>query len=650
MRATLLTSILTVFLWAAPAQAAVVSVNADGLMNVQVPEGGDLLVECHRPSADSQYCDVLFASQFGGQVTGVAPACVPQTIGGRVRCTGVSSRNVTMGSGDDTLTITSSANVGYGGLFGGTIDMGAGNDTVRLGESYGSDVILAGPGTDTVSYEKRFGALNVTVGGGRADGSFAEADDIHAEVLEGGRGHDVLSDVAGATAIFGGQGDDTITGGSGANLLDGGFGNDTIDGLAGDDVITGGPETLPSFVADADVLTGGPGADTIAGGAGADQLLADDGTADSVDCGEQHDAARADRIDTVGNCEDEDLGAPIELSIADVSVDENAGEAIIEIAASAGNARTMSVRAQTVSGTAVAGEDFAGRDVVATIAPGATAAEMRIPIVDDEIDEDDLESFTVTLSEPMEAVSGGSDGTVAIADDDDAPTVALDAVENVDEGGTATVTARLAEVSGRTVRVDLATTDGSAEHPADYAFADAGRITIPAGSLTGTALIATTDDEIDEDDETFEVGIDGTPVNAVATGGPRQVTIRDNDDMPTVTVADDEVIEGEQLVVRVSQSALSSRPVTVGVSTVDGEARAGSDYTAFHGTVTIPAGSRHTEFVIRTTADKVNERPETFQVTLNEPVNASLARATATMTIINSKPRKPKPKPRGGTG
>ena len=532
MRGAWLSGIVAGLLWAAPSQAAVVSVNEAGVMDVQVPEGGDLLVECHRPPGGGSYCDVLFASSIGGQVTGVAPACLPQTIGGRVRCTGVSSRNVTMGSGPDRLTLSASANVGYGGLFGGTIDMGAGDDAVSLGESYGSDVVLAGAGTDTVSYgSKRFTALDVTAGGGGADGSPGEADDIHAEVLEGGRGADVL---AGAARILGGDGADTITGGSGADVLDGQFGDDRIDGLGGDDLVTGGPEELPDFIADDDVLTGGAGADTMRGGDGADELIADDETADQVDCGAQDDSARADLVDTLLGCEIEDFGIPVGLSVADVAVDEAGGDAVLTIVADAVSRREVAVRVRTLPGTAVDGADYAAHDAVTVLPAGTTSATVRIPIVADEVDEDDLERFTVALSEPVEAVIADGEATVTIADDDTA----------------------------------------------------------------------------------------------------------------ALSVADARAVEGEGLVLRVSQSVLSTRAVTVRVRTSDGQARSASDYTAFDGTVTIPAGEREATIVIPTGDDTANERDETFTVTLSEPAGALLSRASATMTILDDDP-KPRPRPRG---
>ena len=528
MRGAWLFGAVAVLLWASPAQAAVVSVDAAGVMDVQAPEGGDLLVECYKPPSGDNYCDVLLSS-IGGQVTGVAPACLPQTIGGRVRCTGVSSRNVTMGSGADRLTLAASANVGYGGLFGGTIDMGAGDDLVSLGESYGSDVIVDGAGTDTVSYgSKRFTALDVTVGGGDADGSLAEADDVRAEVVEGGRGDDVLTDLAGATRILGGDGHDAITGGAGANVLEGGFGNDAIDGLGGQDSITGGPPALPSYIADDDVLSGGAGADTILGGAGADQLHADDETVDQVDCGAQEDYARVDRTDALAGCEIADFGVPVELSIADVAVDEAAGEAVLAIVGSGAAIRPITVRAQTVAGTAAVGDDFAARDVVATIPAGSTSAELRVPIVTDDVDEEDAESFAVTLSEPVHAVIADAEARVTIADDDTATLSVADA--RVTEGGELVLTVAQSLLASRPVTVRVRTSDGQARSTSDYTAVDT-TVTVPAGAREVAILIPTTSDKANERDETFGVTL-SEPVNAVLQRAAATMTILDDDAKP----------------------------------------------------------------------------------------------------------------------
>jgi Tol biopolymer transport system component len=97
---------------------------------------------------------------------------------------------------------------------------------------------------------------------------------------------------------------DALDGGDGNDRLIGALGPDRLSGGAGDDTISGGPGP--------DVLNGGPGRDSLLGGGGRDTIYANDGEADSVDCGTntgatnkspENDKAYIDRSDVVTHCE-----------------------------------------------------------------------------------------------------------------------------------------------------------------------------------------------------------------------------------------------------------------------------------------------------------------------------------------------------------
>ncbi len=106
------------------------------------------------------------------------------------------------------------------------------------------------------------------------------------EIVQGGRGNDVLIG-GGRSTVFirGGDGDDIIIGGAandalsgedGADLIDGGAGNDLIRGHRGQDVLLGG--------AGDDILDGGLEDDRLSGGTGNDVLKGAQGD-DSLDGG-----------------------------------------------------------------------------------------------------------------------------------------------------------------------------------------------------------------------------------------------------------------------------------------------------------------------------------------------------------------------------
>jgi len=109
----------------------------------------------------------------------------------------------------------------------------------------------------------------------------------------------------------------------------------------------------------------------------------------------------------------------------------------------------------------------------------------------------------------------------------------------------------------------------------------AGNFSVPSGVSSWTVTIATTQDALDEVDETYTLTVDGT---VSGTG-----TITDDDDAPTISVNDATENAGE-VIFTVSLSAASGKTITVDYATADGTSTAGVDYTAKTGTLTFAAG------------------------------------------------------------
>jgi hypothetical protein len=74
-------------------------------------------------------------------------------------------------------------------------------------------------------------------------------------------------------------------------------------------------------------------------------------------------------------------------------------------------------------------------------------------------------------------------------------------------------------------------------------------------------------------------------------------------------------------------SAVSSHAVTVGYSTANGTATAGSDYVAQSGSLRFPAGQTSKTIVVAVRGDTAVEPNETFFVNLGNPAGAILADA-----------------------
>ena len=194
----------------------------------------------------------------GGNITVIGSA-----FNDEIRLTGmpwINEATVNAGDGNDSVIIYER------GEESDTINLGAGDDSVRVGSDYTSDILDGGNGSDTVSFRWLW----------FDDGSFAGAtfalgsNATNFENIEGSKFSDTLTGDAGDNVINGDSSDnygnagDVLYGLAGNDTLLGGVGNDTLDGGLGRDTITTGPDTDTivtragdggSSEAEADVIT-----------------------------------------------------------------------------------------------------------------------------------------------------------------------------------------------------------------------------------------------------------------------------------------------------------------------------------------------------------------------------------------------------------
>lgn len=83
-------------------------------------------------------------------------------------------------------------------------------------------------------------------------------------------------------------------------------------------------------------------------------------------------------------------------------------------------------------------------------------------------------------------------------------------------------------------------------------------------------------------------------------------------------------------------SATAQQAVTVSYATSDGTAKAGVDYTAESGSITIPAGQTEVYVDVPVSGDSLRQADQTFYFTLGTVMNAVLGTAKATGTILNA--------------
>ena len=347
-----------------------------------------------------------------------------------------------------------------------------------------------------------------------------------------------------------------------------------------------------------------------------------------------------------------DSDDPPELYVTDAdSVAEDAGPAEFTVTLTAASGKTVMVRYTTSDGTATAGSDFTAPSSGATLtfSPGDTQKTISVPVRDDSLDEEDEETFTLTLSSPSNATlqSGGETATGTITDDDDPPSLSfVSDVTASESAGTMTFTVRLSAVSGRTVEVDYSTADDSAEAGLDYVALSSERLSFTAGDTQETITVQILNDALDEPDETFTLAL-SSPSNATLSADPLEATgtITDNDPAVDLLIENATVDESGTATFEVTLATASSQVVTVDYQTVNGTAIVGSDcevsgdFLAASGTLTFPAqATSPTEGDVTVTIcdDTLHEFDETFGLQLRNPTNATAPTDAATGLIIDN--------------
>ena len=172
-----------------------------------------------------------------------------------------------VGSGNQAVTGSDSANTITGNAGHNLIDGGAGNDTLLGGD--GNDSLLGGQGTDSMVGGQGNDLYRVSETGDvvvELAGEGTDTVEAHASFTLGAHIEHLTMGGSGNLQATGNELDNRLTGNDGYNVLAGGDGNDTIDGGLGADTLIGGAGNdryLVNSVADVVTELAGEGTDTV---------------------------------------------------------------------------------------------------------------------------------------------------------------------------------------------------------------------------------------------------------------------------------------------------------------------------------------------------------------------------------------------------
>ena len=317
-------------------------------------------------------------------------------------------------------------------------------------------------------------------------------------------------------------------------------------------------------------------------------------------------------------------------------------------------------------GGATARNDFTGQmDVVGTILAGSTTGEVKVVQVLDVTDEAD-ESFTVEIS--AASVSGQTlaitknQATATLLNDD--LTIRIEDV-TVLEGATGETDAvfhvKLGAASLHEVTVHYRTVDGTATstgNGADFTAISDTLLTIPAGQTEGMITVKVHGDvNHDLADNKFQVVL-SNPLGArfakaavggadVGTTGVGTITEEATDALPVITLATPalslkENVAAGKFVFKVTLDHPSDEVTEIFATTVDGTAKAGTDYVGFSlQRIVFAPGEVTKDIEVAVTNDAVFEADESFTLKLSDPLRGTFAVATPTAvgTIENDDAR-----------
>ena len=332
----------------------------------------------------------------------------------------------------------------------------------------------------------------------------------------------------------------------------------------------------------------------------------------------------------LGTIRDDD--EPPALSIAGDTGPEDVGELVFSVTLMARALTEVTVNYATMDDTAVAGEDYGPVEGTLTFAPGEVSRTIRVPIIDDDLDEPD-ETFALVLADPRGATLGRGTALGTIRDDDEPPALSIAGDTGREDVGELVFSVTLMARALTEVTVNYATMDDTAIAVEDYGPVE-GTLTFAPGEVSRTIRVPIIDDDLDEPDETFALVLSDLR-GATLGRGSALGTILDDDEPPTVSIAGASGAEGVgELAFAVALSTRSLTGVTVGYASMDGTAVAGNDYDAVEGTLTFAAGEVWKTIRVPVIDDVLDEADEeTFAVALSVPTGATLDAGAATGTI-----------------
>ena len=226
------------------------------------------------------------------------------------------------------------------------------------------------------------------------------------------------------------------------------------------------------------------------------------------------------------------------LSIADVRESEEVGGMVFEVTLSEASDDVVTVDWTTSSDTAEAPTDYQAESGTLTFPAGGIVQTLTVTINNDMVDEEEEETFTVTLTNAVNATIEDASATGTITDDD-VPSVSVSFEQGtytVAEGSTATVKVTLNADPERTVTIPITKANQVGASDNDYSGVPTN-VEFASGETEKRFTFNATQDQVDDDGESVKLGFGALPTG-VSEGTTKEATVSiTDDDVPAVEVS-----------------------------------------------------------------------------------------------------------------
>jgi hypothetical protein len=315
--------------------------------------------------------------------------------------------------------------------------------------------------------------------------------------------------------------------------------------------------------------------------------------------------------------------------------------ASLNVTLSSASVNTVTVHYTTADNSATAGVDYTATNGTLTFAPGVVTNKISLSVLGGTVTTGNR-SFFVNLSAPTNATISSNSGLVNIIDDTIVPYLSLNGTAVVrPASGTVNdvFTATLSSPSANAVTAHYTTSDNSATSGIDYT-TTTGTVTFAPGVTSQHINVPVLARTVKTGDKSFFLTL-STPVNALVSGQSQDLGyILDTNFNPGISVNDvskNRPTSGStNETFAVTLSPASANTVTVNYATSDGNAVAGTDYTATSGMLTFAPGVTSQNVNVSVTGINASTPNRFFNLNLSAATNSQLLRSNAVGWIINT--------------